>query len=308
MVNPWSGFYLSGQECQSYHICRSTTLYFYKQFVFIMPELPEVEVTRRGVAPHLEGRVVTGVVLRHSGLRWPFPADLAQRLCGRTVRATGRRGKYLLIGFDHGTLIVHLGMSGHLRILPVATPPQRHDHFDLVVGDCLLRMTDPRRFGAVLWHGEDEGEINEHLLLRGLGVEPLEEAFTAQTLYRMTRNRTAAIKQVLLAGDIVVGVGNIYASESLFKAGINPKTPAHRIGLSRYEKLAQAIRETLAAAIEQGGSTLRDFIAADGRPGYFQQSYFVYDRAGQPCRVCGAVIRQLKQGQRSTFHCVNCQK
>lgn len=273
-----------------------------------MPELPEVEVTRRGVAPHLEGRVVTAVTLRHSGLRWPFPADLSQCLRGRRIRATGRRGKYLLIRFDHGTLIVHLGMSGHLRILPCDTPPQKHDHFDMVVGDQVLRMTDPRRFGAVLWHGEDDGMIEEHILLRGLGVEPLEDGFTAQLLYRMTRNRSAPIKQVLLAGDIVVGVGNIYASESLFKAGINPRTAAHRIGLARYEKLAQAIRETLAAAIEQGGSTLRDFMAVNGQPGYFQQSYFVYDRAGQPCRVCGVLVRQFKQGQRSTFYCVNCQK
>jgi formamidopyrimidine-DNA glycosylase len=273
-----------------------------------MPELPEVEVTRRGVAPHIEGRVVTAVTLRHSGLRWPFPADLVQHLPGRTIGRTGRRGKYLLIGFDHGTLIIHLGMSGHLRILPASTPPQKHDHFDLVVGPQLLRMTDPRRFGAVLWHAQNEGEIDGHLLLRGLGVEPLEGAFSGQVLYRHTRNRSAPIKQVLLAGDIVVGVGNIYASESLFKAGINPKTPAHRIGLARYEKLAQAIRETLAAAIEQGGSTLRDFIGADGQSGYFQQSYFVYDRAGAPCRVCTAPVRQIRQGQRSTFYCVNCQK
>jgi formamidopyrimidine-DNA glycosylase len=169
-------------------------------------------------------------------------------------------------------------------------------------------MTDPRRFGAVLWHGLEDGAIDNHLLLRGLGVEPLEEAFSGQILYRHTRNRTAAIKQVLLAGDIVVGVGNIYASESLFKAGINPKIPAHRIGLARYEKLAQAIRETLAAAIEQGGSTLRDFIGVNGQSGYFQQSYFVYDRAGEACRVCGTTVRQIRQGQRSTFYCANCQK
>jgi len=273
-----------------------------------MPELPEVEVTRRGVAPHLEGRVVTGVELRHSGLRWPFPAGLAELLSGRCVRMTGRRGKYLLIGFDHGTLIVHLGMSGHLRILPKGTPAEKHDHFDLILGDHVMRMNDPRRFGAVLWHGRGEGLVDEHVLLRGLGVEPLEDAFTAELLYRMTRKRSAPIKQVLLAGDIVVGVGNIYASESLFKAGINPRTAAHRIGLARYERLAQAIRETLAAAIEQGGSTLRDFMAADGQPGYFQQSYFVYERAGEACRICGETVRQIKQGQRSTFYCPNCQK
>jgi formamidopyrimidine-DNA glycosylase len=273
-----------------------------------MPELPEVEVTRRGVAPHLEGRVVTGVELRHSGLRWPFPAGLAELLSGQRVRMTGRRGKYLLIGFDHGTLIVHLGMSGHLRILPKGTPAEKHDHFDLVLGDYVMRMNDPRRFGAVLWHGHDEGQVGEHVLLRGLGVEPLEDAFTAELLYRQTRKRSAPIKQVLLAGDIVVGVGNIYASESLFKAGINPRTAAHRIGLARYERLAQAIRETLAAAIKQGGSTLRDFMAADGQPGYFQQSYFVYERAGEACRICGETVRQIKQGQRSTFYCPNCQK
>lgn len=274
-----------------------------------MPELPEVEVTRRGVAPHIEGRVVTGVVLRHSGLRWPFPADLPELLRGHTIRSTGRRGKYLLIRFDHGTLIIHLGMSGHLRILPAATLPAKHDHFDLVVGDRIMRLTDPRRFGAVLWHAHlEDGPIESHVLLNKLGAEPLEEAFSAHLLYANTRARTMAIKQVLLAGDIVVGVGNIYASESLFKAGINPNTSAHRIGLQRYEKLAQAIREILAAAITQGGSTLRDFIGVDGQSGYFQQSYFVYNRAGQSCLVCGTEIRQIKQGQRSTFYCVNCQK
>ncbi|MBC7502039.1 MAG: bifunctional DNA-formamidopyrimidine glycosylase/DNA-(apurinic or apyrimidinic site) lyase [Herminiimonas sp.] len=273
-----------------------------------MPELPEVEVTRRGVAPHLQGQTVTAVTMRHAGLRWPFPADLAEKLTGQVILGTGRRGKYLLIHFDHGTLIVHLGMSGHLRILPLATPAQKHDHFDLVVGQQVMRLTDPRRFGAVLWHGLQDGAVDAHLLLRGLGVEPLEDTFTAQLLYQQTRARTAPIKQVLLAGDIVVGVGNIYASESLFRAGINPKTQAGRISLARYQKLAQAIRETLTEAIAKGGSTLRDFMGADGQSGYFQQSYFVYDRGGEPCRLCGAPIRQIKQGQRSTFYCVNCQK
>lgn len=273
-----------------------------------MPELPEVEVTRRGVAPHLDGRIVTSVISRRDGLRWPFPRDLSQRLCGQVIRGTGRRGKYLLIRFDHGTLVIHLGMSGHLRILPATVSPQKHDHFDLVIGEQLLRLHDPRRFGAVLWHGTEEGPLEQHALLRALGVEPLEDEFTAELLYRQTRNRQAAIKQVLLAGDIVVGVGNIYASESLFKAGINPKTPACRIGLARYARLTLAIRETLAAAIEQGGSSLRDFVAVNGQSGYFQQSYFVYDRAGQDCRICGAEVRQVRQGQRSTFYCVNCQK
>jgi formamidopyrimidine-DNA glycosylase len=278
-----------------------------------MPELPEVEVTRRGVAPHIEGRTVAGVVLRRDGLRWPFPAGLEQLLTGRRVQLTGRRGKYLLLKFEHGTLIIHLGMSGHLRVLPPDIPAQKHDHFDLIVDDAeagpqVLRMTDPRRFGAVLWHGNEEGMLEEHLLLRGLGVEPLEPAFTGALLHRMTRQRGVAVKQVLMAGDIVVGVGNIYCSESLFRAGINPKTPARRISLARYEKLAQAIRDVLAEAIVQGGSTLRDFISVNGQSGYFQQTYFVYDRAGVPCRVCGTPVRQFKQGQRSTFYCVQCQK
>jgi formamidopyrimidine-DNA glycosylase len=273
-----------------------------------MPELPEVEVTRRGVEPHIQGQKVSAVTLRHSGLRWPFPEGLEATLRGRVVRSVGRRGKYLLLNFDHGTLIIHLGMSGHLRILPSGSAPQKHDHFDLLLGRQLLRLHDPRRFGAVLWHPQEDGAVDNHLLLRGLGVEPLEDGFSAQLLYRLTRKRNAAIKQVLLAGDIVVGVGNIYASESLFQAGINPKTAAQRIGLARYARLEQAIRAVLAAAILQGGSTLRDFIAVNGQSGYFQQNYFVYDRAGQPCRVCGAQVQQIKQGQRSTFYCINCQK
>ena len=281
-----------------------------------MPELPEVEVTRRGVAPHIEGRVVEQAILRREGLRWPFPPGLSELLAGRRIIATGRRGKYLLIEFEHGTLIVHLGMSGHLRVLPPGIEPRKHDHFDLVVvgtdagpeGRQVLRLHDPRRFGAVLWHGKDEGELEEHLLLRGLGVEPLGEGFTGELLWRATRKRNAPIKQVLLAGDIVVGVGNIYACESLFRAAINPKTPAARISRARYERLAEAIKDILAAAIVQGGSTLRDFIAVTGQSGYFQQTYFVYDRAGVPCRNCGSPVRQIKQGQRSTFYCVQCQR
>lgn len=277
-----------------------------------MPELPEVEVTRRGVAPHIEGRVVEGVLLRREGLRWPFPAGLDNLLAGRRVLSTGRRGKYLLINFEHGTLIIHLGMSGHLRVLPAGTEYKTHDHFDLIVagpdGRQVLRLHDPRRFGAVLWHSNAEGQLDEHLLLRGLGVEPLGDWFSGDLLFRATRRRKAPIKQVLLAGDIVVGVGNIYACESLFRAGINPKIHAGRISAARYDRLAQAIKEILAEAIVQGGSTLRDFIAVNGQSGYFQQTYFVYDRAGMPCRNCGAGIRQIKQGQRSTFYCVNCQK
>lgn len=265
-------------------------------------------MTRRGVAPHLLDQTVTQVVMRRSGLRWPFPANLPDLLCGHRIASIGRRGKYLLLNFSHGTVLIHLGMSGHLRVLPVLTPPGKHDHIDIVVGQQLLRMNDPRRFGAVLWHPAGEGDIENHTLLRSLGVEPLEDKFDAALLYRQTRQRHSAIKQVLLAGDIVVGVGNIYASESLFKARINPKIAAHRISLARYTLLAQAIRETLAAAIVQGGSSLRDFVAVNGQSGYFQQTYFVYDRTGAPCKVCGTAIRQIKQGQRSTFYCVKCQK
>jgi formamidopyrimidine-DNA glycosylase len=273
-----------------------------------MPELPEVEVTRRGVAPHVEGKLVTGVLLRHAGLRWPFPPALPQLLAGRVVHGTARRGKYLLIAFEHGTLIIHLGMSGHLRVLPHDTPVRKHDHFDLQLGMHVLRLSDPRRFGAVLWHPVEEGDVENHVLLRALGIEPLGDLFDGQWLYRHTRSRTASIKQVLLAGDIVVGVGNIYASESLFRARINPKTAAHRIGVERYDRLAHAIRDILASAIEQGGSSLRDFIGVNGQSGYFQQNYFTYARAGQPCRICNVPIRQIVQGQRSTFYCPNCQK
>jgi formamidopyrimidine-DNA glycosylase len=273
-----------------------------------MPELPEVEVTRRGIAPFLEGCEVSGVVVRRSGLRWPFPSDLAVLLKGKRIVSTGRRGKYLLIHFQHGTLIIHLGMSGHLRILPAGHPPQKHDHFDLLLGAQLMRLTDPRRFGAVLWHAQEQGDIESHLLLRSLGVEPLTSHDLAGVLHRQTRNRSAAIKQVLLAGDIVVGVGNIYACESLFEAGIHPNTAAKRISLARYERLATAIRRVLAAAIAQGGSSLRDFIGADGQSGYFQQNYFVYDRESEPCRQCQALVRRIVQGQRSTFYCARCQR
>lgn len=277
-----------------------------------MPELPEVEVTRLGVAPHLEGRLVDSVLLRREGLRWPFPPALSDTLAGQRILQVKRRGKYLLVHFAHGTLIIHLGMSGHLRVLPPGVEPKKHDHFDLVVagaeGKQVLRLHDPRRFGAVLWHANDDGELEQHLLLRGLGVEPLEPGFSGETLFRASRRRSAPVKQFLLAGDVVVGVGNIYACESLFRAGINPKTSAGRISRGRYDQLALAIREILAEAIVQGGSTLRDFIAVNGQSGYFQQTYFVYDRAGVPCRNCGAPVRQIKQGQRSTFYCVNCQK
>ena len=273
-----------------------------------MPELPEVEVTRLGVNPYLVARCVTALVLRRAGLRWPFPENLAQNIVGQTVQSTARRGKYLLVIFETGTLIIHLGMSGHIRVLPKDTVAQLHDHVDIVLGDQLLRLTDPRRFGAVLWHDRQDGAVEQHPLLQKLGVEPLTEQFNGALLYKETRHRKIAIKQMLLAGNIVVGVGNIYASESLFLSGISPLTPANKISLARYQKLAAAIKEILTEAIRQGGSTLKDFINVNGQSGYFQQNYFVYDRAELPCKRCNTLIHQVKQGQRSTFYCVKCQK
>lgn len=270
-----------------------------------MPELPEVEVTRRGLAAQLPGRTVTAVTLRDGRLRWPVPAGLPQLLQGRRLQAIERRAKYLLLRFEHGTLLLHLGMSGSLRVLPAATPPAKHDHLDLLFGSTAMRLRDPRRFGAVLWA---EGDGSSHPLLAGLGVEPLSEAFDGARLYSLTRGRRAAIKLVLMDARVVAGVGNIYASESLFRAGIRPGTAAQRLSRARCERLVQAVRATLQDALAAGGSTLRDFIGTDGAAGYFQQQYFVYDRAGEPCRRCGRPIRALRQGQRSTFFCPGCQR
>lgn len=271
-----------------------------------MPELPEVETTRRGLLPHLQGQTITGLVVRDRRLRWPVPRDLAKRVVGCTVQTIERRGKYLLFDCGSGSMILHLGMSGSLRVLPAGTPAGKHDHVDLVVASGFLaRLTDPRRFGALLWQ---PGDPHRHPLLAGLGPEPLEAAFSAAALHERLRGRSAPIKAALMDSRIVVGVGNIYASESLFRAGINPKTAAGRISLQRCERLVSAIRETLAAAIEAGGSTLRDFVSADGQPGYFQQTYFAYGRDGAPCQVCGTAIKMLRQGQRASFYCPRCQR
>jgi formamidopyrimidine-DNA glycosylase len=269
-----------------------------------MPELPEVEITRRGIEPHLARRTITGVVVRNRRLRWPVPRDLAARLAGREIRAVARRAKYLLLDCDGGTLILHLGMSGSLRVVPRGERPGPYDHFDLAVGEIAVRLRDPRRFGAVLWA---EGDPARHPLLARLGVEPLSEAFTGRAFHAALRGRRAAIKLALMDHRLVAGVGNIYASESLFRAGIRPRTPAGRVSLARCERLADAVRATLQDALAAGGSTLRDFVGSDGSPGYFQQHYFVYDRAGEPCRVCGRTIRRVVQGQRATYYCPVCQ-
>lgn len=271
-----------------------------------MPELPEVETTLRGIAPHLDQHRVTGVVIRNAKLRWPIPEELPKLLHGQVVRGLQRRAKYLLIAFDHGTLILHLGMSGSLRIQPAGTPAEKHDHFDLVLDNGqLMRLRDPRRFGAVLWH---TGDIAQHPLLAALGPEPLELEFDGGYLHRATRSRGIAIKLAIMDSHLVVGVGNIYANEALFRAGIRPQLAANKLSLPRCNRLAQNIREVLLEAIRQGGSTLRDFVHSDGSSGYFQQSYFVYGRTGEPCRVCNTPIKQIRQGQRSTFYCPQCQK
>ena len=268
-----------------------------------MPELPEVEVTCRGIAPHLVGRTIAAVTVRNPRLRWPIP-DAVRSLAGHVVREVRRRGKYLLIDCGEGHLILHLGMSGSLRMVAAGTPPGKHDHFDLAVGKKLLRLRDPRRFGAVLWTVQAP---EEHPLIRHLGVEPLSRALDGGRLHALTRGHRAAIKQFLMDGRRVVGVGNIYASESLFLAAIHPRTSAGRLSAPRSARLSGAIKTTLRAAIRAGGSSLRDFVGSDGAPGYFQRRAWVYDREGEECRRCGAFIRRIVQGQRATYFCPGCQ-
>jgi formamidopyrimidine-DNA glycosylase len=270
-----------------------------------MPELPEVEVTRLSFVDRIVGARVLEVRLGKP-LRWPLGCDPAM-LVGRTVTAVRRRGKYLLLDFDSGLLLMHLGMSGSLRFEPDLPEAAVHDHFDLVTTRGVLRLNDPRRFGAVVFcESEDSPEAGK--LLGGLGVEPLGDTFHLDAFHAGLKKRKAPIKQVLLAGDLVVGVGNIYASEALFLAGIRPTLPAFRISKPRAARLHAAIREVLARAVAKGGSTLRDFSNAWGESGYFQLEAMVYDREGEPCRVCGTTIRMIRQGQRATYYCANCQK
>ena len=270
-----------------------------------MPELPEVEVTRLSFADRIAGARIVSVRMGKP-LRWPLATD-PSRLVGRRVLGVRRRGKYLLVDLSEGLLLVHLGMSGALSFGQDKPAPGKHDHFDLDTDRGLLRLHDPRRFGAVVY-ACSEADPMAHKLLGRLGVEPLSDDFELNAFHRMLKSRSAPIKQVLLAGEGVVGVGNIYASEALFRAGIRPTTPAHRISRPRAERLRVAIREVLARALQVGGSTLRDFSNAQGQSGYFQLEMLVYDRAGQPCRVCQTPLRQIRQGQRSTFYCPACQK
>lgn len=271
-----------------------------------MPELPEVETTLRGIAPHVERQKVTAVRVYDRRLRWPVPSDLARRLVGRVVDRVERRSKYLLFRIGKGTLIVHLGMTGSMRMYRAPPALRRHDHIDLEFGNgVLLRYHDPRRFGAMLWC---VGEASGHPLLAALGPEPLSQAFDADHLFKATRTRNAAIKLALMDSHVVVGIGNIYANEALFRAGILPTRAARRISRLRLGRLVDAVRQTLTDAIAKGGSTLRDYVDSEGRPGYFQQSYFVYGRAGEQCRVCDSRIRRSRIGGRSTYSCPRCQR
>lgn len=271
-----------------------------------MPELPEVETTRRGIEPWLAGRQITRLAVREPRLRWRIPSSLAARIRGARVRSVGRRAKYLLIGTDAGTLILHLGMSGSLRVLPAGAPPLAHDHYDLVLdsGRC-LRFNDPRRFGCLLFTAADPAR---HRLIRHLATEPLEAGFDGDLLWRRARGRRVSVKHFVMDARTVVGVGNIYASEALFRAGIRPGLAAGRVSRARMAALAAAIREVLSEAIGVGGTTLRDYVDPGGMPGYFARKLFVYERAGKPCRRCGTTIRKFTQGARSTYWCPRCQR
>jgi formamidopyrimidine-DNA glycosylase len=271
-----------------------------------MPELPEVETTRRGVAPHVERQKVTAVRIYDRRLRWPVPRDLPRRLVGRTVDRVDRRSKYLLFRVGADTLIVHMGMTGSLRVFSAPPPRQAHDHVDLEFANgVVLRYRDPRRFGAMLW---SPGSTPDNRLLASLGVEPFAVEFDADYLRHALRARRLTIKLALMDSHLVVGVGNIYANESLFRAGIHPGRAANRIGRERLARLVDAVRNTLSDAIAKGGSTLRDYVDSRGEPGYFQLEYCVYGREGEPCRICAAPIRVVRLGGRATYYCPRCQR
>ena len=277
-----------------------------------MPELPEVEVTRLGIAPHLEGRRVSLVKIIDGRLRWPVPSNLNALLSGQKVMGIERRGKYLLVELDTGHVLLHLGMTGTLRVLSGSDPLKPHDRVTFEFGKLSLRLHDPRKFGAVLWHPKSKGPIESNKLLQKLGVEPFSPEFAGElgtdVLYQHSRKRSVAVKQFLLAGQAVVGVGNIYCSESLFEAGIHPTKAAGKLTRPQCSRLATAVRLILKKAIAAGGSSLKDFVNSDGDPGHFMVQTKVYDRKDQPCKVCKTPIKQIVQGQRSTYFCPQCQK
>ncbi len=271
-----------------------------------MPELPEVETTRRGIAPHIVGQRVTGVVIRQHQLRWPINPQLPALLNGQILSDITRRAKYLLLHFPNGTLIGHLGMSGSMRIVPTQTPVAKHDHVDILFANgMLLRLTDPRRFGALIW---TEQPPQEHPLLNKMGPEPLSEALTGEHLFTRSRNRKQPIKTFVMDNHNVVGVGNIYANEALFMAGIRPDRACGQISLARYQRLSEAIKTVLARAIDVGGTTLRDFVGGDGQPGYFAIELTMYGRAQQPCIHCQTSIKEIRINNRSTCFCPKCQR
>ena len=277
-----------------------------------MPELPEVEVTRLGIAPHLQGRSISAIKIIDGRLRWPVPKALLKILPGKKVKSIERRGKYLLFEIDEGYVLIHLGMTGTLRVLPNNEPLKPHDRVAIEFGKFSLRLHDPRKFGAILWHPKSHGPIEDNPLLQKLGVEPFSSEFAgelgAQVLYEASRKRTVAVKQFLLAGQAVVGVGNIYCSESLFEAGIHPAMPAGKLSRPQCSRLAQAVKVILKKAIAAGGSSLKDFVNSEGDPGHFMVQTKVYDRKDEPCKVCKTPIKQIVQGQRSTYFCPRCQK
>lgn len=275
-----------------------------------MPELPEVETTLRGLIPHLEGRRVQRVILRRADLRWPIPPQIARQLPGQKIQAVHRRAKYLLLETAVGSALLHLGMSGSLRVLPADTPVGAHDHVDLALAGArgnkgkVLRFNDPRRFGCLLWQAPGE----THPLLQALGPEPLSQDFDGHYLFTRSRGRKAPVKNFLMDQRIVVGVGNIYAAEALFATGISPLRAAGRVSQERYLRLAENVRRILTQAIARGGTTLRDFLAPDGAPGYFEQELSAYGRGGAPCPVCGRALKQAWVGQRTTVWCGHCQR
>jgi formamidopyrimidine-DNA glycosylase len=274
--------------------------------VGFMPELPEVETTRSGIEPHICRQTISGATVRNANLRWPVPANLPRLLAGSRVSSVARRGKYILLDCERGHLILHLGMSGSLRLVPSGTSAAAHDHVDIEFSNgSVLRLRDPRRFGAVLWTDTDP---LQHRLLLDLGPEPLESSFDANYLYTRSRGRKCSIKHFIMDGHTVVGVGNIYANEALFRAGIRPDRAAGRISLVRYGALVTAIKAVLAQAIAQGGTTLRDFVNGDGKPGYFRQQLQVYGCGGESCSCCGATLKEIRQAQRSTVFCPGCQR
>ena len=271
-----------------------------------MPELPEVETTRCGIAPALVGQRITQLVVREPRLRWPVPEDLPARLRDQTINNVRRRAKYLLLDTPVGSVMIHLGMSGSMRIVSTRDTPERHDHFDIVTaGNDIVRYNDPRRFGSLLWAGTTP---EEHPLLKALGPEPLEGDFSGDYLWETARGRRVSIKQFIMNSKVVAGVGNIYANEALFRAGIRPTRQAGKVSLVRMKKLAEEIRAVLSEAIKQGGTTLRDYRGGDGKPGYFKQKLLVYERGDEPCRNCGKAISQMVQGQRATYYCKYCQR